>query len=261
MLNIKILVATHKQYNMPEESMYVPIHVGREGKQDLGYMGDNTGLNISEKNPNYCELTALYWAWKNLDTEYIGLSHYRRYFTTDEKLKQKPANKMDLIVNQQEVESILQQYDIILPNKRNYLIESVRKHYEHTQHIKDLNETEQIIKEKFPEYLPSFNKVMDGKKVHLYNMFVMKKDVFDSYCEWLFDILFELEKRIDISDYTLFHARVYGFISELLLDVWLMDKQYSVKELPVVNLDGINWPKKISKFLIGKFTGYKFTNI
>ena len=84
MAEIKILVAAHKLYWMPNDSVYMPIHVGREGKADLGYVGDNTGDNISAKNPNYCELTALYWAWKNLEADYVGLVHYRRYFTNKE---------------------------------------------------------------------------------------------------------------------------------------------------------------------------------
>ena len=78
-MNIKILVAAHKQYWMPEDSVYLPLHVGAEGKPDLGYTKDNTGENISAKNPNFCELTGLYWAWKNLEADYVGLVHYRRY--------------------------------------------------------------------------------------------------------------------------------------------------------------------------------------
>ena len=75
-MDIKILVATHKAYWMPEDDVYLPLHVGREGKQDLGFVGDNIGDNISLKNPNFCELTGLYWAWKNLQCDYIGLCHY-----------------------------------------------------------------------------------------------------------------------------------------------------------------------------------------
>ena len=83
-MNIKILVAAHKQYWMPEDSVYLPLHVGAEGKADLGYTKDNMGDNISAKNPNFCELTGLYWAWKNLEADYVGLVHYRRYFTRKE---------------------------------------------------------------------------------------------------------------------------------------------------------------------------------
>ena len=80
-LNIKIMVAAHKPYWMPQDDVYMPIHVGCEGKESIGFTGDNTGDNISTKNPHYCELTALYWAWKNLQADYTGLVHYRRYFT------------------------------------------------------------------------------------------------------------------------------------------------------------------------------------
>lgn len=82
---IKIVVATHKKYRMPEDGCYLPLQVGKAGKEALGYQGDDTGDNISEKNPYYCELTGLYWAWKNLDAEYIGLVHYRRYFASKKR--------------------------------------------------------------------------------------------------------------------------------------------------------------------------------
>ena len=86
---IKILVAAHKaDPNIRQDEVYMPIHVGKSlhPELDLGFQGDNTGDNISEKNGSYCELTALYWAWKNLkDVEIIGLAHYRRYFAEDIK--------------------------------------------------------------------------------------------------------------------------------------------------------------------------------
>ena len=76
MKNIKVIVATHKEYKMPKDKLYLPLHVGAKGKQDLGYTKDDTKKNISEKNPFFCELTGLYWAWKNIDADYIGLVHY-----------------------------------------------------------------------------------------------------------------------------------------------------------------------------------------
>ena len=84
-------------------------------------------------------------------------------------------------------------------------------------------------------------------------MFVMKKQLFDEYCSWLFSILFELEKRIDISGYNQYEARVFGFISERLFNVWLEKQQLKVKEVPVVNLEKVNWVIKIYKFLKRKF--------
>ena len=77
-----IIVATHKKYRMPASRLYLPLQVGAAGKTPLGYPLDSAGKNISRKNPNFCELTGLYWAWQNLSSQYIGLVHYRRHFTT-----------------------------------------------------------------------------------------------------------------------------------------------------------------------------------
>jgi len=78
--DIKVIVAAHKKYEMPKDKMYVPVQVGAEGKKDIGYTKDNTGDNISSKNSMYCELTGLYWAWKNLDADYIGLALIKNFF-------------------------------------------------------------------------------------------------------------------------------------------------------------------------------------
>lgn len=238
---------------MPNDDVYLPIHVGREGKTDLGYIGDNTGDNISAKNANYCELTGLYWAWKNLKCDYIGLCHYRRYFTGKNLHTNNAEKKKAIILHRQDYEKLLREYDIILPVKRNYYIETVRSQYEHAHNKRDLDEAEKIVAELYPEYNEAFEKVMSRKKLHILNMLVMKKTLFDEYCSWLFSILFELEKRIDISSYNLYEARVFGFISERLFNVWLEKQQLKVKEVPVINLEKVNWVRKIYKFLKRKF--------
>ncbi len=252
-MDIKILVATHKQYWMPKDDIYLPIHVGREGKVDLGYLGDNTGDNISAKNANYCELTALYWAWKKLKCGYIGLCHYRRYFASKNLHINNAEKKKTVILHRKDYEKLLQEYDVILPVKRNYYIETVRSQYEHAHNKRDLDETEKIVQELYPEYSEAFTKVMGRTRLYILNMCVMKKALFDEYCNWLFSILFELEKRIDISSYNQYEARVFGFISERLFNVWLEKRKLKVKEVPVVNLEKVNWVKKINKFLIRKF--------
>lgn len=251
-MDIKILIATHKKYWMPSDEVYMPIHVGREGKDNLGYVGDNTGENISIKNPNYCELTGLYWAWKNLDCEYIGLCHYRRYFAHKSK-SSKLEDKKQAIFTRDDYERLLQQYDVILPKKRNYFIETVRSQYEHAHNKRDLDEIEKIIKMQYPSYIEAFEKVMNSRKLHIYNMFVMNKALFDEYCTWLFDILFTLEKRIDITNYDKYNARVFGFLSERLFNIWLEKKQLKIKTVNVVFLEKINWVKKEKDFLKRKF--------
>lgn len=248
-MDLKILVATHKEYWMPNDEAYLPLHVGREGKQDLGYVGDNTSDNISVKNANYCELTGLYWAWKNLDCEYIGLCHYRRYFANKRVGKDKKA----AILHKADYERLLQKYDVLLPKKRNYYIETVRSQYEHAHNKRDLDEVEKIVQELYPEYSEAFTKVMNKTKLHILNMFVMRKDKFNEYCQWLFAILFELEKRIDISSYNQYEARVFGFLSERLFNVWLEKQELNVCEVPVVFLEKQDWGKKIYEFLKRKF--------
>lgn len=252
-MDIKILVATHKKYWMPADDVYLPIHVGREGKADLGYIGDNTGDNISAKNANYCELTGLYWAWKNLKCDYIGLCHYRRYFANKNLHTNNLEKKKTVILHRADYEKLLQEYDVILPVKRNYYIETVRSQYEHAHNKCDLDEAERIIQELYPEYSEAFEKVMGRTKLHILNMFVMKKALFDEYCSWLFSILFELEKMIDITNYNQYEARVFGFISERLFNVWLEKQHLNVKEVLVVNLEKVNWIGKIYKFLKRKF--------
>ena len=210
-MDIKILVAAHKAYWMPEDPVYLPLQVGAEGKQLLGYTPDNTGDNISAKNPYFCELTGLYWAWKNMNCEYIGLCHYRRYFGrdlhTDDIEKKKRA-----ILHQKDYERLLQQYEVILPKKRHYYIETVRSQYEHAHYKKDLDLAERLVGELYPDYSAVFTKVMNRRSLHILNMFVMKKSLFDAYCEWLFSILFALEKQVDMTDYSPYEQRLYGFL-------------------------------------------------
>jgi hypothetical protein len=106
-VNIKVIVATHKPYRMPDDPMYLPLHVGKNGGEGFGIQGDDTGDNISHKNASYCELTGLYWAWKNLDADAIGLVHYRRHFTTRGLLGCKLAGKWNSILTCKQTEQLL----------------------------------------------------------------------------------------------------------------------------------------------------------
>lgn len=258
MKDIKIIVATHKKYQMPDEDIYLPLHVGAEGKEKIGFSGDNTGENISIKNSNFCELTGLYWAWKNINADYIGLVHYRRHFTTKKIIPRKENEKFKIVISKEELEKKLDNYDIILPKKRNYFIENVYSHYEHTMYVEPLIEAGKIIQEKYPEYYPEFENLKRTTKLHAFNMFIMKKEYLDKYCEWLFNILFELEKRIDITKYDAFHARLFGRVSERLLDIWIKTNNLKYDEIKVINMQNINWIKKITSFLIAKFMKKKY---
>ena len=258
MENVKIIIAAHKEYKMPEDYIYIPLQVGAEEKKDLGYKKDNTGDNISSKNLYYCELTGLYWAWKNLNADYVGLSHYRRHFTCSKKIPKKEEDKFKILLNEKQVNEILKTTDIILPKKRKYYIENLYDHYKHTMHIEPLDETRKIIEEQCPEYLVEFDKLHKRTSAHMFNMFIMKKEYLDKYCGWMFKILFELEKRVDPKQYDTFHARYLGRISELLLDVWINTNKLDYKEVKVIDMQNVNWLKKGTAFLMAKFTGKKY---
>lgn len=259
MKNIKVVIATHKKYEMPKDKLYIPVQVGKEGKQDLGYQPDNDGENISKKNPSFCELTGLYWAWKNINADYIGLVHYRRHFCLEKKLPKDVKGRIKCTLKYEQAEKLLEKNDIILPTKRKYYIENLYNHYKHTHYIETLDETKKILEEKYPEYLNEFEKLHIRTSAHMFNMAIMKKKILDEYCEWLFDILFELEKRIDPMKYDNFHARYPGRISELLLDVWINTKNLKYAEVKVIDIEKVNWIKKIKTFLIAKFIGKKYS--
>ena len=249
-MNIKIMVAAHKPYWMPEDPVYLPVQVGAAGKNSLGFQRDDEGENISDKNPYYCELTGLYWAWKNLQADYLGLVHYRRYFS-----KSLFGDKKQRILNQKDIEQKLQETGIILPKPRHYWIETNYSQYIHAHHAEDLDLTRGIIQEKHPEYLLAFDQSMNKRSGHRFNMFIMKKDLLQEYCTWLFDILFELEKRLDITSYSKNDQRVFGFVGERLMDVWLETKQLKYTDCSYVFLENQNWLVKGGNFLKRWFNG------
>lgn len=265
-LNIKIVIAAHKPYVMPQDEIYLPVQVGSEGKKSIGFQRDNEGDNISEKNPSFCELTGLYWAWKNLTCDYLGLAHYRRHFTMSSKRtlnKEKTAEKkIKSVLHTEEAERLASEYPIILPCKRKYYIETLYSHYAHSHYAVHLDVTREIIKERHPEYLAAFDAVMKQRSGYMFNMYIMRKELSDQYCEWLFDILFELERRMDGSELSAFQGRFYGRVSEIIFNVWLKyqieNNNYPVKEIGCVHMEPINWWKKGGAFLKAKFLHQKY---
>ena len=112
--------------------------------------------------------------------------------------------------------------------------------------------------EKYPEYLKEFDMLKKRTSAHMFNMFVMKKEIFNSYCGWMFDILFELENRIDFSSYSQFDQRLMGRLSELMLDVWIRKNNMEYIEIPYMYLEKIDLVRKIKGFLGAKFFGKSY---
>ncbi|MCR5453006.1 MAG: DUF4422 domain-containing protein [Lachnospiraceae bacterium] len=206
-----IFVMTHKAFQPPEDPVYKPLQVGRATGEDLGFLGDDTGDNISEYNCYFGELTGLYWIWKNYKgRENIGICHYRRYFT-DER---------HLYFSSDDFDRILSEYDVITSNR----LEAEKiywKVYGDAHHIEDMQAVGEAIKKIYPQDYDTFISVMEGIEHYYGNLMVMPRDTFDDYCKWLFDILFEVSHHIDPTEYPPYHRRVYGFLSENLLLVYI----------------------------------------
>lgn len=267
MSDIAILVACHTEdVNIPDNGLLYPIQVGTalSDKRFEDMLHDDEGDNISEKNEYYCELTALYWAWKNLKTDYIGLFHYRRYLSfADESI---PANNFGDVVFETNDEATLEQiclddekmyktiesYDIILPVKSSYVgSPTIREQYRSSsQHeAADLDISCQIIEEKYPEMVPAMNAYLDGIKGYFCNMFIMRSAIFNDYCEWLFGILEEHEKRADFSDYNKTKYRVSGYLAERLFGIYITylesAKDYKIEELQRAYFKNVEKQKKL----------------
>lgn len=249
---IEILVVNHKPAVVPKNRFLKSIQVGAaltNTKLDVDYY-DNKGDNISDLNRSYCELTAIYWAWKNLDADYYGLFHYRRYFSfSDEQNNDDKtgiaypsveAGLPHLGLDEDTIQSIVEANDLIVPRKEDTssatLDSSIYEQYRNEHYIKDLDFCLDYVKENYPE-IAEFNSVLDRKDGYFCNMFVMKKDLFEQYCEFMFDVLGAFDKNTDISQYDLHQHRVDGFIAERLTNIFVQYVQslnkYKIKELQI----------------------------
>ena len=156
---MKIYTMTHKKFQPPEDTLYVPLHVGCEGKEDLGYLGDNTGENISDLNGYYGELTGVYWVWKNdQESDYIGICHYRRFF----------MNEQRQIMKEQEYRKLLKDCDMIVSKS----MEAPGKYldyYAEAHNAEDMYAVGRAIAKLYPEDQEVFQRVMNQNQYYYGN--------------------------------------------------------------------------------------------
>ena len=248
---LKILIAYHKPSFLLKSKIYIPIHVGRSiatqkskdgmlTQKDYKWLmknlvGDDTGENISHKNREWCELTAIYWAWKNYDKlgnpDYIGLMHYRRFFD----FKNCKNNK--------DIENFVGNYDILIRIRtilNDYYVNNYIQ-YERSphQHIEDLDKATDIVKRLYPEYTNAIEIYMKQDYAFFCNMFVMKKNIFFEYCKFIFSVLEQFEKEVDISGYNVQEKRVFGYLGERLTGIFythLLKQNHNIKTIEISQL-------------------------
>lgn len=253
-----IFICAHKEVPLPQHPFFLPIQAGTALHEHIAnYQPDNEGDNISIKNPHFCELTCHYWAWKNLkNVDIVGLNHYRRYFDFTRKWPQFSADKHYVSTEEflrqsytfPNLEKILEKYDIILPIARHWRVSNTQQYGDY--HIaKDWETLRQIIKERSPLFIPAFEKTMDySNKSVGYNMFITHWKYFNAYSEWLFDILFEVERRVPPTEDPI-QSRIYGYMSERLINVFCNYHHLRIKSIPLIMLlDEYDNHQNISNF-------------
>lgn len=262
---LTIFSVFHKKHAVPQCDFIVPIQVNKCNTGiETGFITDDTGDNISQKNESFCELTAIYWIWKNIDTmpaKYIGLSHYRRYFTNpikasffsklngllhskkQEIIIQVPLNEdtLRLASNNELQNKLLDNLEkgyVIVPNKKSFrvgkrFILSIKNQFIFTHLREDWEILEAAIKKIHPDYADSLSFFESETKMHCYNMFVGDKAFFKNYCSWLFPLLFEIKANIPLSPYP-YQRRIIGFMAERLFNLYLYKNNIKTVELPLV---------------------------
>lgn len=252
MKRITLYVVTHK--NM-ESYLLERTQIGVGDNKEISNVKiyDDTGDNISNKNLYYCELTALYWIWKNDFSDIVGLEHYRRQFVRGNEL-----------LNKKTVATLMNDFDVLVPCKCN-LAHSIYHNYVKEHEKSDIVTTGEIIREKYPDYIDSFDYLKKTNRMYVCNMFIAGRKFVDEYCEWLFTILFELEKRVDLSGRTRYQKRMFGFMAERLFNVYLHHnrKILKVKCIPISEPDEVIFStQKFSmqreiKYIVKKIINYE----
>ena len=262
---LNIINCCHKPDVIARQPYFTPIQVGKANSSlDLGIQGDDTGENISSKNSSYCELTGLYWMWKNLnDAEIMGLSHYRRYFDFHgqcdpilpfTRFKTSQFNSLNYSVPENILKKI-KNGSVVLARPTHHPI-PLFLDYASAHVSDDLRILEYVIKKTQPENVKRayYNLIYKNNKLSPYNMFLMNISDFSSYCKWLFSILEETERLCDIKSYNPVQKRIYGYMSERLLNVWVKAQKKSVIYAPVMIFDdsGIHESGSPFRFFIGR---------
>ncbi|MDR3021950.1 MAG: DUF4422 domain-containing protein [Clostridiales bacterium] len=240
--NVKVLISCHRQVNAINNSIVNSIAVGAHQKEIEGLaMQDNLGENISHLNGRFCELTAQYYAWKNIEADYYGFFHYRRYLSFNHldsqcliKLNGFEQNlQYDLGLDEQSIQKTVQGVDLIVPYPFHCV--SVYRHFKLAHRIADLDFCLELIKDKYPHFEQAVDSYINGTNSYQCNMFVAKKEIFFDYCNWLFDILFAFESQKDYSHCSVQQLRAAGFLAERLFGIYLTYLTQSNANIKILN--------------------------
>lgn len=240
-----IYVIAHKETKFPElDSWYRILCVGdsiMSWAKLNGMLCAYSKEDVTYNDIRFSELRGLKYVWKHLNNDkddYIGLCHYRRFFKND-------SNQ---ILSSKEIISQLEKADGILTTE--IFLKSTIKVFEcqSSCYSKDFVKLRNVIKNKYPDYLVEFDSVLNAHQMSIANMFVLKKNLAEKYCEWLFSILDDLSQEISVKKYNDSEKRVFGYFGEILLNVWVKHNRLVIKRYPIVNVETVG--KKDNKLML-----------
>lgn len=253
MAEINLFVCCHQPDDVPQHPLLVPMQVGTTlgNSRFPGFLHDDTGDNISARNRSYCELTAQYWAWKNVMADYYGFFHYRRYLYPDTTAKSPYRVEREATLpllerlGYSDFAKLIEVHDLIAPKGEDMHIPA-REHYASApyHHRKDLELMEQIVRERCPEMTMAAEQYLSDTVCYFGNIYIMKREVFQDYCTWLFSLLTEFDYRADLQGYDAQERRVDGYLGERLFGIYLTYYREELKtlELPRVHFYGVGVP-------------------
>lgn len=242
-MKISIYTMTHKPFTPPADPIYRPLQVGCSNHAPLGYLRDDLGDNISAKNCYYSELTGLYWVYRNdTESDIIGTCHYRRYLMDEAGHLMGEAAILDYLCGSTNVPQgrgvgDTSPFRRLITTRQVHLNNSYRFGFSANHNLAALDTTGEVIRDLYPDYYDTYIRLVNGPNTYFGNMFITTRNLYMSYCEWLFTIFAEVEKRINLdTDEDAYHKRVLGFISEFLLLVWITVNNIEVMECKVAML-------------------------
>lgn len=243
---ISIYVAAHKKpsLSLPSGYRYIQVNAKKNGEWQ-GFLHDDEGDQISEKNASYSELTALYSLWKNDHSRIKGLVHYRRFFTNCSELSLRtvretamdPADlKKRILTKEKILEVFAGDTDAILALPLSVFPLTVYEDLCTNCEQEDIAALMDLIRAEYPAYYPDLLSVLTSSSCCYYNMLIARASVFDAYCAWLFEILGRVEERTDVSGYDRQRKRLYGYLAEILLNVYVKHQRLRVQHFQVVQV-------------------------
>lgn len=269
-MNIEIFVATHKKvdYSLPDHCRMIQVNAEKNGSWE-GYLHDNDPAdNISLKNESYCELTAFYALWKLCKADIKGLFHYRRFLTGEDEIclrnetLMSEVGKRDIgwikkhIIKTGQIERYLEDADIIVPLDNMPYPATAFEDIQRFVYPEDVRKMIESVEKLEPDYVTDLWEILLSTNISYCNMLIASGAVVDGYCEWLFRIIEDVERKVDLEGYDASHKRIFGYYSEVLLNVYIKHNHLKPKYVYMVSLSDNSGKKKLkyaSRLMANRF--------